>query len=249
MKERKQPESQPHGDIRQIFDDIFFVTGAFRMASPPLTFSRNMVVLRSGESLTLVNSIRLSENGLKQLDQLGRVENVIRLAGFHGVDDSFYKERYSATVCAVKGQTYTASINPEPTDDDIYFRPDVEVDEHSTLPIPGAALIRIGSCKPPEGLLLLERNGGILISGDALQNWGKTDKYFSFLAKIVMRLKGFIKPYNIGPGWLQTAKPNPAALKKILDVPFDHLLPAHGTEVIGNAKSAYREAIESVQVS
>ena len=65
------PPALPHGKLEQLFDDLFFVTGTMKMKSPPLTFSRNMTILREGNSLTLINSVRLDEDGLAQLDALG----------------------------------------------------------------------------------------------------------------------------------------------------------------------------------
>lgn len=52
-------------------------------------FSRNMVILREEGRLVLINSIRLNEQALTQLDQLGKVSDVIRLGALHGRDDPF----------------------------------------------------------------------------------------------------------------------------------------------------------------
>ena len=248
MNERQHPAARPHGELRELFEDVFFVTGAFRMSSgPPLAFSRNMVVIRHEQSLTLVNAVRLGEEGLARLAELGIVENVIRLAAFHGSDDPFYKERYGARVFALHGQVYAGGFDIDVSPEQRYFSPDVEIDQDSSLPVPGATLVRVQSAHPPEGLLLLERGGGILISGDSLQNWGKTDRYFNLFGKLMMRFMGFIKPHNVGPGWFKLVKPDPAELKRLLELPFDHVLPAHGAPVIGNAKAAYRNAIARLQ--
>ncbi len=57
-------------------------------------------------------------------------------------------------------------------------------------------------------------------------------------------MMGFIKPHNIGPGWLKMAKPSASELRGIHDLPFEHVLPSHGTPVLGVAKAAYRSAID-----
>ena len=67
---------------------------------------------------------------------------------------------------------------------------------------------------------------------------------FNFVAKIVMKRMGFLKPYNIGPGWLQFANPSVADVRSTLDLEFEHVLPCHGDAVIGGAKEKYRPAIE-----
>ncbi len=110
-----------------------------------------------------------------------------------------------------------------------------------------ASLFQFKTATIPEGVLLLDRDGGIAIAGDALQNWGTTDSYFSLPGKMMMKAMGFIKPFNIGPGWLRATKPQASDVKRILDLPFEHLLPAHGAPVIGQARESYRPAIEKLQ--
>ena len=114
----------------------------------------------------------------------------------------------------------------------------------SELPIPGAKLIDIPSSTPPEGLVLLPN--GVLVSGDCLQNWGRPDRYFNLFGRVMMRLLGFIKAHNIGPGWLKEAEPAAKDLRALLELDFEHVLPAHGAPVIGGAKDKFRRAIERV---
>lgn len=247
MATREIPEASPHGELRELFPDVFMVTGSVTMKMPiPMRFSRNMTVIRQGESLTLVGSMRLGDAGLAKLDGLGKVEHVIRLAGFHGMDDPFYKDRYDAKVWVVKGQRYIAGFDAKKKGAVPYFTADVEMDDTTELPIAGAQLFVFKSARPPEGLLLLEREGGILVAGDSLQNWPRTDTYFNWPAKLMMKAMGFIKPHNVGPGWLKGAKPDVAEVRSVLDLDFDHLLPVHGDEVIGKAKAAYRPAIDGL---
>mgnify|MGYP002078965632 CR=1 FL=1 len=206
----------------------------------PVRFSRNMTVLRERERLVLVNSVRLDDAGLEALAKLGRVTDVIRLAGFHGADDAFYRDRFGAKVWAIDGQRYTRgfAVDGEP-----YFEADVAAQASTALPVSGASLY-LFSTHPPEALLVLDRDGGIVIAGDALQNMGSTDEFFSFFARPMMRLMGFIKPHNVGPGWLKQAKPTKERLLGVLDLDFGVVLPAHGAPVLTNAKALYRPAIE-----
>jgi hypothetical protein len=242
MKPRPLPSALAHGELREVFPDIFFVTGTIALPGPlPVRFSRNMTVVREGERLVVINSLRLDDEGSKKLDRLGRVTDVIRLAGFHGSDDPFYKDRYGAKVWAIEGQRYTAGFNAGATE--IYFEPDVAISAATKLPLADASLYLFAST-PPEALLLLARDGGIVVSGDCLQHWHQVDPYFSWLAKPMMRAMGFIKPHNVGPGWLKQAKPPASELRGILDLAFEHVLPAHGAPVLGGAKNAYRTAID-----
>lgn len=241
---RPFPPALPHGEIKELLPGLHLVTGTVAMPGPlPVRFSRNMAIVREGERLVLVNSVRLDDAGLAALDALGKVTDVVRLAANHGMDDPFYKDRYGAKVWAVRGQRYTAGFNTSAPQ--TYFAADAELDAGSALPLAGARL-HVFDSRPPEGILFLDRHGGVAISGDCLQNWAGPDAYFSWLGKLLMRMMGFIKPHNIGPGWLKQCKPPREQLRGILDVPFANVLPAHGAPVLGDAQDRYRPAIERV---
>ncbi len=240
MTPRPHPSAHPHGEIREVLPGIYFVTGTLKMG-PGIRFSRNMVIVREADRLIAINSIRLGDAGLAQLEGLGKLTDVIRLAGFHGMDDPFYKERYGAKIWAIKGQPYIAGFDIHKGKP--YFSADVEIDATTELPIAGAKIHIFGST-PPEAVLLLARHGGALVAGDSLQNWGRVDPYFSFLGGIMMRAMGFIRTYNVGPGWLKQAKPPANDLRGLLGLEFDHLLPAHGEAVLGGAAACYRPSIE-----
>lgn len=241
------PKAQKHGELREVLKDIFFVQGSVSFGGPlPMAFSRNMTVVREKGELTLINTMRLDDAGLAELEKLGTVKHVFRLAGFHGMDDPFYKDRYQAKVWAVKGHIYAKGFDAAKPRAVPYFKPDVEMDESTRLPISDARLFRFTSGNTAEGLVIMEREGGVIVSGDSLQNWHKADEYFSLPAKVMMKLLGFIKAHNIGPGWLKITKPDPKEIRSLLDIKFDHLLPVHGAEVIGGAREAYRKVIEAL---
>jgi hypothetical protein len=241
---REHPPAGPHGSLTEVLPDLWFVTGTVNLPGPlPVRFSRNMTVVRRGDRLIVVNTVRLDDTGLAALDKLGKVTDVIRLAANHGMDDPFYAERYGAKVWVVKGQRYTAGFNTSRPD--TYFTPHHEMDATTALPIEGAKLVLIDST-PPEGLLLLPDHGGVLISGDCLQNWAAPDEYFSWLGRTMMRMMGFIKPHNVGPGWVKQCKPPKPQLKALTELTYVNVLPSHGTPVIGEAGGKYKPALERV---
>ncbi len=219
---------------------MHLVTGSISIG--PMRFSRNMVALVEGEDVWLVNTVRLDDRGLKALDGLGRVAGVVRVAGFHGSDDPFYKDRYGCPVYAVRGQTYFTGVDPRKGE--IYFEADVEVDSSSALPVKGWSLYTLDT-RTPEAILRIPAGGGTLISGDSLQNWAAPDRYFNLLAGLGMRVMGFIKPHQIGPAWAKQLKPDPAKIRGILDLDFENVLPAHGEPVLGGAREKYRPAIDA----
>ena len=99
------PPALSHGSIEEVFPDVFFVTGAMETVLQDMDwkFSRNMTVVRVGERLIIFNSVRLSEEGLAELDRLGRVTDIVRLGSLHGRDDPFYVDRYDAEYWAMPG--------------------------------------------------------------------------------------------------------------------------------------------------
>ena len=174
--------------------------------------------------------------------RIGRSMTVIRIGGFHGRDDAFYRERYGARVYALEGQVYVRGMDISSSD--TFMEPDEWLNEQSTLPIADAKLKLFPSSTPPEAVCLLQREGGILVAGDSLQHTPKPDEYFSFLAKIMMKRMGFFVPYNVGPGWLQFARPTKTDVRSVLELDFEHVLPGHGAPVIGDAKQKYRTVLE-----
>ena len=240
---RPFPAAQPHGELAEVLPGMFFVTGGIKFPGRPIRFSRNMVILREGERLVLVNTLRLGDAGLAALDKLGKVTDVIRIGANHGMDDPFYADRYAAKVWVVKGQRYTAGFNAQTSEP--YFTPHVEIDATTALPLANARLLAIRS-SPPEGVLLLPQHGGVAITADALQNWDAPDAYFNWFARFMMRRMGFIKAHNVGPGWLGQGKPPKEDLRAILDLPFTNVLPGHGKPVLGNAVERFRPAIDRV---
>ena len=61
MSDYEFPSALVHGEIRELFPDVFFVTGTMTIAGKPMSFSRNMTIVRDNGSLTLINSVRLDE--------------------------------------------------------------------------------------------------------------------------------------------------------------------------------------------
>jgi hypothetical protein len=183
-----------------------------------------MVVLRQGTTLTLVNTVRLGDAGLAALDALGTVTNVVRIGAFHGLDDAFYVDRYNAKLWALRGMTHESGKVT-----------DVELVVGGTMPVPGCALFVYETAAQPEGVLVLERDGGILVSCDSLQNWAQADAYFSADSAAKMAAIGFIREANVGPGWRQGSNVQAADFARLKQVAFRHLLPAHGTPLLGDA--------------
>lgn len=225
---------QAHGALEEIFADVFVVTGTStpKFEGKTWQFSRNMTVVRQGERLVLINTVRLDDAGLAKLDALGAVDAIVKLGSYHGLDDPFYVDRYGPKLWAPTGMQHDNGLST-----------DVELTVDN-LPLLDASLFLFGVAQP-EAILRLDRAGGILVSCDSLQNWREPDRFFSDESAELMRGYGFIKPANIGPGWMRAAKPQRADFDRLLQLSFKHLLSAHGTPLRDDAHAEIAASVEA----
>lgn len=222
------PHVLAHNAIEQILPDVFFVTGAMETVLMDMDwqFSRNMTIVRDGERLILINSVRLDEDGLSELDRLGKVTDVIRLGALHGRDDAFYLDRYQAQYWIMPGLESEQHSS-------------ARILSHASLPLTNASLFSFETSKIPEGVLHLHRDGGILIACDALQNWLQADEHFCPASQERMQQMGFFTPANIGPVWLQAAEPEARDFSRLKTLDFRHALCGHGEPLLDNAKAGF----------
>ena len=237
---RPFPQVRPHGELHEVLPGVFRVQGSIYIG--PMRFSRNMTVIPDDDGLVLINTVRLNEAGLAALDALGPVRHILRIGGWHGSDDAFYKDRYGCPVSAVKGQRYFPGTDPHKGQ--TYFQADHLLDEGSKLPIEGASLYVVHS-DPPEAILRIPAQGGTLITADALVHWPRTDKRFNLFGRIGMALGGVVKPYTMMKPWIDKYRPPPAEVAGILRLGFDNVLPGHGEPVLGGAAEKFRPAIDA----
>lgn len=222
------PDALPHGDLEEVLPEVFFVTGTSRPTFQGLEwqFSRNMVVVRHAGGLTLINSVRLDDRGLAALDALGPVTALVRLGAFHGYDDAFYLARSAPRYFGLAGAP-----------DEGARAPDVCLEPGGEVPVPGAEIFRFETSRVPEAILRLPVAGGALVSCDALQNWLGPDRFFDAASAERMRAYGFFAPANIGPGWRMAAQPERRDFDRLSGLQFAHLLPAHGTPLLHDARA------------
>lgn len=230
-------QAMPHGDIQEVFPDVFFVTGTMKtvLMGAHWHFSRNMVIIRDGHELSLVNSVRLSDEGLSQLDALGKVTHVIKIGSLHGLDDAFYMNRYGAKLWALPDMPHAAGVNP-----------DHLLGADHALPFAGGSTFVFEHTKLPECILRLDREGGILIACDALQNWLAPDAFFSDESRKMMAEMGFFQSANLGPVWMQVNEPKAEDFIRLNQLQFKHVLCGHGSPLRDHGQQAFAQRFNQV---
>jgi len=224
----------PHGALQSAFADVYFVLGTNKTHHAGIDFqtSRTMVVLREDDALTLINTVRLTDQALAELETLGRVRNVVRLGAFHGRDDPFYRDRYGATIWAMPG---VRCVDGRP--------PDAELTPNEPLPAHGGKVVIFASAAHPEAAVVLPQEGGILLTCDAVQNWTHVDPFFSKETGDSFSRQGLIGAANIPSTWLGACRPDVADYEKLLSLPFRHLISAHGEPLRDDARSVLEQSL------
>ncbi|NRA86472.1 MAG: hypothetical protein HRU28_03565 [Rhizobiales bacterium] len=228
------PKVEPHGNIEQIINNVWYVTGSV-VLKPLIRLIRNMIIVRNEDGeLTLINSVRLDEAGEKALDALGKVTHIMKIGG-HGMDDAYYLNRYNATHWAVGSGAKDAQNEGS-----------VALVEGIELPFADAQLFEFRDTVKPETGIILERDGGLLITCDSVQHW-VPNNLMSFGAKIITRLLGFQKSAQIGPAWkkAQTA-PNSSLLEdfnRLAAFSFERIIGGHGGLLESNGQALLKATI------
>jgi len=224
--------AQSHGQIEEVFPGVFFVTGTMQtvLMGAHWHFSRNMAIVRDGDALTLINTVRLDEAGLAHLDSLGTVKHVLKIGALHGLDDAFYKQRYGATLWALPGMPHANGLEA-----DEFLTP------NGTMPFSDASVFVFEKTKLPECIVRIDREGGILVACDALQNWLGPDAFFSDESRKMMTEMGFFQSANVGPLWMQVNEPAAQDFVRLRDMSFRHALCGHGSPLRDRAHEAYSE--------
>ena len=199
-----------------------------------MRMNRNMVIVKSGDELTLINPVRLSDAALSQLDALGNVRHVLRLGDFHGLDDRFYVDRYQAEFwCQSRPETYKVPMANH------------VINAAASPPMPDAQFFVYEAAKYPEACLLL-KNLKLLIATDSIQYWADWS-YTTFLSRCVLRMMGFKLTLLIGGPWLKRVTPEGGSLaadfERLLRLDFEHVVGAHGQLLHDAAKPMLEAAI------
>ena len=234
------PKALPHDPPKQIADDVFVVYGKIK-ANAVISFTRNMTIVRDNGELTLINPVRMNDENLAELEELGEVKHVLRLGAFHGIDDPFYVDRYNTEFWSFEGgETYT-----QPTISKV-------LSEGCELPFSRAKLFSFKHIHQPEGAILLERSPNLLLACDAIQSYSTPPHmlYTNWITRLLMRRLGFTNVTLIGPLWTKAQASDKEGLKaefeRLMQWDFDQLLAAHGTFLSHGAHDEVKQAFKTM---
>jgi hypothetical protein len=200
-----------------------------------------MIVLRNNRVLTLINAIRLNEDGERRLLKLGTVQHIIRLGPSHGAyDDEYYINNFNAQLWSPGLSVYHPDLAP------IHC----VIDENTILPIPNAELFLFQYTKTQEAAILLKHDGGnLLITSELLQcQWD--NPFINTPTKVFMNFSGLMEfPIVISPKWLKNMTPKQGSIKedfeRLLRLDFDMIIGASSNLVYKGAKEGVVLAVDS----
>lgn len=228
-------DALPHGKIEEVFKNVFFVTGSMKneFFGSMWQFSRNMTIVLEDGKLSIINSVRLNEEGLAELEKLGKITNVVRIGDMHGVDDPFYVDRYKAKFWALPGMKIQEGL-----------KVDHELVENGEMPFGTSSFFNFETVKRPEGIIRLDQDGGIMIACDSLQNWIEPDEFFGAETIETMKKMDFFVKANLGLAWLHESQPQAEDFVRLKEIRFEHALCGHGYPFISNAMSQYHQTFK-----
>lgn len=236
----KLPPAGKRKVVKRIDNNIFVVQATIRRNKFWKT-NLNMVIIRQGEELTLVNAVRLNDQSF--LQQLGYVARVIRLgtstpeADQH---DLYYKNLHGAQIWSPGiGDNYQAPV------DRIF-------DEETLLPFAYySEIFLFKDTLEPEAALLLRPKGsngsGILLTSEALQDQFHNE-LLSATAATAMNFSGMMESaVVIAPKWLKINQGKVSLrddFERLLRLDFSRIVSATGALVPSRGKEKAVIAVE-----
>jgi hypothetical protein len=235
MENNQYSPAWPHGEITEIFPNIFYVMGTNITKYNNIEFqhSRNMIIIRDNDKLSLINTMRLNPQSLAALDSLGKVENIIRIGAFHGRDDEFYLDSYDAKLWALAGMQHQNNRLA-----DVLLKP------NGAIPFTDCSVFIFETSQHPEGILHIAKAGGILVTCDSIKNWVSADQFFSDDSAKFYEKQSYFGIATISNVWKQACQVQSADFVRLKSLKFKHLLSAHGEPLLNNAYEAVTKTIQ-----
>jgi len=215
-----------NGPLLKVFDDVYQVRGSadiMDVVGKP-TIGRVMIIIREGEELHIINSVRVKPETEAEIDKLGKVKHVYKIGWNHGMDDPYYVDKYGATFWAMPGMK--GRLGVEPTR---------ELTEGGELPMKGAKFFAFKACvKELEGAIWFERNGGMVVVCDTLTNYAEPFDGYGSGGKFIIKAIAGTYGSHLAPLRKSLVKQGGTAkgfgedIARLCDMKFDVMFCAHG---------------------
>jgi hypothetical protein len=232
MTEDIFPSVLPHGSVQEVIPGkVYIVQGSFPMM-PFVRINRTMCIVKEGNDLIILNSVRVNEETENEIMKLGTIKKLVRLCMAHGVDDAYYVHKFKPRYYSVATSEFSKPDAPA----------DVVLKEDGEMPIKGSKLIILTGIpeKDREAALWIPE-GPTLISVDVFQHEGGME-HTSFGGSLLMTLMGFGKPCDCPPLWRNTFGKDKEAiwpdLERIFALEWDAFVSGHGNAMVGGANLA-----------
>ena len=114
------------------------------------------------------------------------------------------------------------------------------------MPFQDCTLFEFTTVKRPECILRLDREGGIMIACDSLQNWIEPDEFFDGETIDTMKKMDFFKTANLGPAWMHESQPQVSDFIRLKELNFKHALCGHGYPLLNSAQEDFHSRFNQV---
>mmetsp|Transcript_28932 Transcript_28932/g.40927 ORF Transcript_28932/g.40927 Transcript_28932/m.40927 type:complete len:267 (-) Transcript_28932:58-858(-) len=250
VEEGLPPQYQPKS-ITKISDDMLLLQATKRSKRGGWKTSKNMIIVKRDQELSLINAIRLTPDGHQLLERMGTIRRVIRLSSQSGSHhDKYYNDTYGAIVWGTgNSPSYKTPIHHiiTPT---------------TLLPITNAEIFMFQNTalEAFEAAIFVHNNsqhqtnnrGGLLITSDALQDQ-RHNQHTSRTVKTILKMHGFMESgVVVSPKWIRAVSPQQRSAKlplrddfeRLLRLDFDRLVGSAGAFVSSRAKEEVVLAVE-----
>lgn len=223
----------PHQSVIKNFENIYSLVGSMQLLGV-FKYSRNMVVLKDGDKLCLVNPVRLTLEEEKKLLKLGSIDSILKLGRLHSVDLPYYMDKFSPKLWASSNDSFVKDHD---------YKIEIDIDKATSIPFLNMQIYSFKTSKENEAVAFLPQDGGILLACDAFVNMKKADPMANWLVRTLSKL--LPEPTYIGPNWFKAMKPKKEDFEEVLKFKFDKMMPAHGPILKEKAGTKIKDYLES----
>jgi hypothetical protein len=138
----------PHQKIQKNYENIYSLMGSMKLFGV-FKYSRNMVILKDGDNLCIVNPVRLNEGEEKKLLELGKIHSILKLGRLHSVDLPYYMDKFSPKLWASSKDSFVQDHN---------YSIDIDLETNPNLPLLNMQIYSFKTSKENEAIAYLPQD-------------------------------------------------------------------------------------------